>query len=185
MSYSSQCDTQNYKTTTLVESLPLFTTSFSAACTKSIKKYITKKLGEDWIFLILLGLVMALVSWGVDYTSAKSLQGRLDHALKKCCHLNTHLLRFVIKAVLFTIETNGNPQQTYHITSQTRQSRELNNFLKAQLIERETRRYQFWSWKVCLFVCFPPTVCSFQKQTLCFSLLRSGSFTRQVGISHS
>ncbi|KAG8130250.1 hypothetical protein E2320_017033, partial [Naja naja] len=44
------------------------------ACTKSIKKYITKKLGEDWIFLILLGLVMALVSWGVDYASAKSLQ---------------------------------------------------------------------------------------------------------------
>uniref|UniRef100_A0A670ZPN6 Chloride voltage-gated channel 1 n=1 Tax=Pseudonaja textilis TaxID=8673 RepID=A0A670ZPN6_PSETE len=37
-------------------------------------KYITKKLGEDWIFLILLGLVMALVSWGVDYASAKSLQ---------------------------------------------------------------------------------------------------------------
>ncbi|XP_063150787.1 chloride channel protein 1 isoform X2 [Candoia aspera] len=44
------------------------------ACTKSIKKYVTKKLGEDWIFLVLLGLVMALVSWGVDYTSAKSLQ---------------------------------------------------------------------------------------------------------------
>ncbi|KAK9407904.1 chloride channel protein 1 [Crotalus adamanteus] len=44
------------------------------ACTKSIKKYVMKKLGEDWIFLILLGLVMALVSWGVDYTSAKSLQ---------------------------------------------------------------------------------------------------------------
>ncbi|XP_034266799.1 chloride channel protein 1 isoform X1 [Pantherophis guttatus] len=44
------------------------------ACTKSVKNYITKKLGEDWIFLILLGVVMALVSWGVDYASAKSLQ---------------------------------------------------------------------------------------------------------------
>ncbi|XP_013921464.1 PREDICTED: chloride channel protein 1 [Thamnophis sirtalis] len=44
------------------------------ACSKSIKNYITKKLGEDWIFLILLGLVMAIVSWGVDYASAKSLQ---------------------------------------------------------------------------------------------------------------
>ncbi|XP_062984498.1 chloride channel protein 1 [Elgaria multicarinata webbii] len=44
------------------------------ACAKNIKKYVTKKLGEDWIFLILLGLVMALVSWGVDYASAKSLQ---------------------------------------------------------------------------------------------------------------
>ncbi|XP_061493737.1 chloride channel protein 1 isoform X1 [Rhineura floridana] len=44
------------------------------ACAKSIQKYVTKKLGEDWIFLVLLGLVMALVSWGVDYASAKSLQ---------------------------------------------------------------------------------------------------------------
>uniref|UniRef100_A0A8C6NIW0 Chloride voltage-gated channel 1 n=1 Tax=Nothobranchius furzeri TaxID=105023 RepID=A0A8C6NIW0_NOTFU len=31
-------------------------------------------MGEDWIFLILLGLTMALVSWCMDYTSAKSLQ---------------------------------------------------------------------------------------------------------------
>ncbi|XP_060092913.1 chloride channel protein 1 [Heteronotia binoei] len=44
------------------------------ACAKRIQKYVTKKLGEDWIFLVLLGLVMALVSWGVDYASAKSLQ---------------------------------------------------------------------------------------------------------------
>ncbi|XP_042305968.1 chloride channel protein 1 isoform X2 [Sceloporus undulatus] len=44
------------------------------ACAKSIQKYLTKKLGEDWIFLVLLGLVMALVSWSVDYASAKSLQ---------------------------------------------------------------------------------------------------------------
>uniref|UniRef100_A0A8C0ZEI4 Chloride voltage-gated channel 1 n=1 Tax=Cyanistes caeruleus TaxID=156563 RepID=A0A8C0ZEI4_CYACU len=37
--------------------------------------YITLlKLGEDWIFLVLLGLVMALVSWGVDYASAKTVQ---------------------------------------------------------------------------------------------------------------
>uniref|UniRef100_A0ACB8ERM7 Chloride channel protein 1 n=1 Tax=Sphaerodactylus townsendi TaxID=933632 RepID=A0ACB8ERM7_9SAUR len=43
------------------------------ACVKRIQKYLTKKLGEDWIFLALLGLVMALVSWGVDYASAKSL----------------------------------------------------------------------------------------------------------------
>lgn len=35
------------------------------------------KMGEDWIFLILLGLTMALVSWSMDYTSAKSLQGTL------------------------------------------------------------------------------------------------------------
>uniref|UniRef100_A0A8D0BM86 Chloride voltage-gated channel 1 n=1 Tax=Salvator merianae TaxID=96440 RepID=A0A8D0BM86_SALMN len=51
-----------------------WTMSYPTACAKRIQKYITKKLGEDWIFLILLGLVMALVSWGVDYASAKSLQ---------------------------------------------------------------------------------------------------------------
>ncbi|NXU18396.1 CLCN1 protein, partial [Pardalotus punctatus] len=44
------------------------------ACAKRIQKYVTKKLGEDWIFLVLLGLVMALVSWGVDYASAKTVQ---------------------------------------------------------------------------------------------------------------
>ncbi|XP_065514706.1 chloride channel protein 1 isoform X2 [Caloenas nicobarica] len=43
-------------------------------CARHIQKYVTKKLGEDWIFLVLLGLVMALVSWGMDYASAKSLQ---------------------------------------------------------------------------------------------------------------
>ncbi|KAJ3598025.1 hypothetical protein NHX12_001539 [Muraenolepis orangiensis] len=31
-------------------------------------------MGDDWIFLVLLGLTMALVSWTMDYTSAKSLQ---------------------------------------------------------------------------------------------------------------
>ncbi|XP_043821505.1 chloride channel protein 1 isoform X3 [Dromiciops gliroides] len=35
---------------------------------------VRRKLGEDWIFLVLLGLVMALVSWSMDYVSAKSLQ---------------------------------------------------------------------------------------------------------------
>ncbi|XP_048824459.1 chloride channel protein 1 isoform X5 [Lagopus muta] len=44
-------------------------------CARRIQKYVTRKLGEDWIFLVLLGLVMALVSWGMDYASAKSLQG--------------------------------------------------------------------------------------------------------------
>ncbi|NXP85840.1 CLCN1 protein, partial [Passerina amoena] len=43
-------------------------------CAKRIQRYVTKKLGEDWIFLVLLGLVMALVSWGVDYASAKTVQ---------------------------------------------------------------------------------------------------------------
>ncbi|XP_015149511.2 chloride channel protein 1 isoform X2 [Gallus gallus] len=43
-------------------------------CARHLQKYVTRKLGEDWIFLVLLGLVMALVSWGMDYASAKSLQ---------------------------------------------------------------------------------------------------------------
>lgn len=54
----------------------------SPACANYIKNYVTKKLGEDWIFLVLLGLVMALVSWGVDYTSAKSLQGTWTYGAK-------------------------------------------------------------------------------------------------------
>uniref|UniRef100_A0A7N8XZU0 Chloride channel, voltage-sensitive 1b n=1 Tax=Mastacembelus armatus TaxID=205130 RepID=A0A7N8XZU0_9TELE len=39
-----------------------------------VRRYIVTKLGEDWIFLVLLGLTMALVSWSMDYASAKSLQ---------------------------------------------------------------------------------------------------------------
>uniref|UniRef100_A0A8C6WG48 Chloride channel, voltage-sensitive 1b n=1 Tax=Neogobius melanostomus TaxID=47308 RepID=A0A8C6WG48_9GOBI len=40
----------------------------------SLRRYIVTKMGEDWIFLVLLGLTMALVSWTMDYASAKSLQ---------------------------------------------------------------------------------------------------------------
>ncbi|KPP59232.1 chloride channel protein 1-like [Scleropages formosus] len=43
-------------------------------CAARVQKYIVTKLGEDWIFLVLLGLTMALVSWCMDYASAKSLQ---------------------------------------------------------------------------------------------------------------
>ncbi|XP_058875306.1 chloride channel protein 1-like, partial [Acipenser ruthenus] len=39
-----------------------------------MQRYIVTKLGEDWIFLVLLGLMMALVSWGMDYVSSRSLQ---------------------------------------------------------------------------------------------------------------
>uniref|UniRef100_A0A4W4EYP9 Chloride channel protein n=1 Tax=Electrophorus electricus TaxID=8005 RepID=A0A4W4EYP9_ELEEL len=38
-------------------------------------RFLVTKLGEDWIFLVLLGITMALVSWTMDYASAKSLQG--------------------------------------------------------------------------------------------------------------
>lgn len=43
-------------------------------CLARVRRYIVTKMGEDWIFLVLLGLTMALVSWTMDYTSAKSLQ---------------------------------------------------------------------------------------------------------------
>ncbi|OCT69673.1 hypothetical protein XELAEV_18036597mg [Xenopus laevis] len=39
-----------------------------------LKQYIIKKLAEDWIFLVLLGFMMAIVSWCMDYASSKSLQ---------------------------------------------------------------------------------------------------------------
>ena len=44
-------------------------------CLARVRRYIVTKMGEDWIFLVLLGLTMALVSWSMDYASAKSLQG--------------------------------------------------------------------------------------------------------------
>ena len=33
------------------------------------------RVGEDWICLVLLGLLMALVSWAMDYAIAACLQG--------------------------------------------------------------------------------------------------------------
>lgn len=43
-------------------------------CVHRLGRVLRRKLGEDWIFLVLLGLLMALVSWCMDYVSAKSLQ---------------------------------------------------------------------------------------------------------------
>uniref|UniRef100_A0A669B3U3 Chloride channel, voltage-sensitive 1a n=1 Tax=Oreochromis niloticus TaxID=8128 RepID=A0A669B3U3_ORENI len=39
-----------------------------------LQRFLVTRLGEDWIFLVLLGITMALVSWTMDYASAKSLQ---------------------------------------------------------------------------------------------------------------
>ncbi|KAF7642350.1 hypothetical protein LDENG_00259630 [Lucifuga dentata] len=39
-----------------------------------VQRFLVTRLGEDWIFLVLLGITMALVSWSMDYASAKSLQ---------------------------------------------------------------------------------------------------------------
>ncbi|XP_066530900.1 chloride channel protein 1a [Hoplias malabaricus] len=43
-------------------------------CVARVQRFLVNKLGEDWIFLVLLGISMALVSWTMDYASAKSLQ---------------------------------------------------------------------------------------------------------------
>ncbi|KAM7120389.1 chloride channel protein 1 [Molossus nigricans] len=43
-------------------------------CIYRLGRVMRRKLGEDWIFLVLLGLLMALVSWCMDYVSAKTLQ---------------------------------------------------------------------------------------------------------------
>ncbi|KAM6973832.1 chloride channel protein 1-like [Tautogolabrus adspersus] len=43
-------------------------------CIARVQRFLVTRLGEDWIFLVLLGITMALVSWSMDYASAKSLQ---------------------------------------------------------------------------------------------------------------
>ncbi|KAF3707043.1 Chloride channel protein 1 [Channa argus] len=43
-------------------------------CIARVQQFLVTRLGEDWIFLVLLGITMALVSWTMDYASAKSLQ---------------------------------------------------------------------------------------------------------------
>ncbi|XP_037549249.1 chloride channel protein 1 [Nematolebias whitei] len=43
-------------------------------CIAQVQRFLVTRLGEDWIFLVLLGITMALVSWTMDYASAKSLQ---------------------------------------------------------------------------------------------------------------
>ncbi|XP_020782429.1 chloride channel protein 2c isoform X2 [Boleophthalmus pectinirostris] len=45
-------------------------------CTVRCQKFLISRVGEDWIFLILLGLVMALVSWVMDYCIAICLQAQ-------------------------------------------------------------------------------------------------------------
>lgn len=46
-----------------------------ADCATRCRKFLISRVGEDWIFLILLGLLMALVSWAMDYTIAFCQQG--------------------------------------------------------------------------------------------------------------
>ncbi|XP_041850601.1 chloride channel protein 2-like isoform X2 [Melanotaenia boesemani] len=45
-------------------------------CTVRCQKFLISRVGEDWIFLILLGLLMALVSWAVDFCIVICLQAQ-------------------------------------------------------------------------------------------------------------
>ncbi|KAM9734248.1 chloride channel protein 2-like isoform 2-T2 [Menidia menidia] len=49
---------------------------FMSVCTVRCQKFLISRVGEDWIFLILLGLLMALVSWVVDFCIAICLQAQ-------------------------------------------------------------------------------------------------------------
>ncbi|XP_070399467.1 chloride channel protein 2 isoform X5 [Nothobranchius furzeri] len=49
---------------------------FISVCTVRCQKFLISRVGEDWIFLILLGLLMALVSWMMDYCIAICLQAQ-------------------------------------------------------------------------------------------------------------
>ncbi|XP_026173555.1 chloride channel protein 2-like isoform X3 [Mastacembelus armatus] len=49
---------------------------FISVCTVRCQKFLISRVGEDWIFLILLGLVMALVSWVMDFCIAICLQAQ-------------------------------------------------------------------------------------------------------------
>ncbi|KAM6127815.1 chloride channel protein 2 [Phoenicopterus ruber ruber] len=45
-------------------------------CALQCQQFLISKVGEDWVFLILLGLVMALVSWAMDFAIATCLQAQ-------------------------------------------------------------------------------------------------------------
>ncbi|XP_073088082.1 chloride channel protein 2 isoform X2 [Manis javanica] len=45
-------------------------------CSVHCHKFLVSRVGEDWIFLVLLGLLMALVSWVMDYAIAACLQAQ-------------------------------------------------------------------------------------------------------------
>ncbi|NXG83486.1 CLCN2 protein, partial [Stercorarius parasiticus] len=45
-------------------------------CALQCQQFLISRVGEDWVFLILLGLVMALVSWAMDFAIATCLQAQ-------------------------------------------------------------------------------------------------------------
>uniref|UniRef100_A0AAX7VZ66 Chloride channel protein n=1 Tax=Astatotilapia calliptera TaxID=8154 RepID=A0AAX7VZ66_ASTCA len=67
--------------------IPSLCFSVPSVCASRCQKFLISRVGEDWIFLILLGLLMALVSWVMDYAIAfcqeaqKWMYGGLDSNL--------------------------------------------------------------------------------------------------------
>lgn len=54
--------------------------SSSSVCASRCQKFLILRVGEDWIFLILLGLLMALVSWVMDYAIAFCQEGSKENS---------------------------------------------------------------------------------------------------------
>ena len=50
--------------------------SFLSGYAKQVKDIIVFKIGEDWIFLTLLGVIMALLSFGMDWIIGKCQTGK-------------------------------------------------------------------------------------------------------------
>ena len=42
---------------------------------RAIKKFVVTQIGEDWLFLLIIGVIMALLSFTLDYLIEKSQQG--------------------------------------------------------------------------------------------------------------
>ena len=75
--------------------------SLSSDCIARVQRFLVTRLGEDWIFLVLLGITMALVSWTMDYASAKSLQGRTTEPIMHCKKSFLFLSEFSFMPVSF------------------------------------------------------------------------------------
>lgn len=78
-------------------------------CIARVQKFLVTRLGEDWIFLVLLGITMALVSWTMDYASAKSLQGNttvptmhfISNQSREMCSFALLLCQFISSSLPF------------------------------------------------------------------------------------
>lgn len=79
-------------------------------CIARVQRFLVTRLGEDWIFLVMLGITMALVSWTMDYASAKSLQGnttvptmhsRSNQSRGKMCSFAFLLCQFISSSLPF------------------------------------------------------------------------------------